>query len=198
MLRSDLKEPNTDHRCEEMNSQQSDPRYKKRMPCYLSFAGHRHPGIVLNISHSGLFVQTSMRAQPGTTLEVQLSGSSSLQPIALQARIVWKRVVSQQLRSVRQAGLGLAIHDASVRYDGLVYDIEASRQNDTPTSPQGTAHPLTPPTFNCQGEYRIRLGLQGTQRSRTLTIQAVTEQNAREIAVQKCGQRWTILELEKL
>jgi Tfp pilus assembly protein PilZ len=178
-----------------MESQQPDPRFKKRMPCDLRFGGHRYPGIVLNISRGGLFVQTSMGAQPGATVDVELNGANAQQPIALQARVVWKRVVSQQLRSVHQAGLGLQIHDASMSYDGLVVGIEATRPGGSSTSAQQTAP--APPSSDSHDEYRIRLGLEGSQRSRTLTIRATTEHDARAIAARKCGQHWTILELEK-
>ncbi len=50
-----------------------DPRFKKRMSCRLKQEQRTYAGLVLDVSRTGLFVQTSAGAKPGDEVEV-LSG----------------------------------------------------------------------------------------------------------------------------
>ena len=51
---------------------QADPRVRKRMACTLSLETRQHNGLILNLSERGLFVQTSLPAEPGTLLDVDV------------------------------------------------------------------------------------------------------------------------------
>ena len=94
-------------------AEQLNPRFKKRMPCDLRMDGQRYPGMVINLSRGGLFVQTTLAVQPGAAVGVNLNLPQSTEPIPLQTRVVWKRVVNQRLRSVNQGGVGLEIQAIS-------------------------------------------------------------------------------------
>jgi Tfp pilus assembly protein PilZ len=93
-----------------------EPRYRKRVPCQLVTGQGSHPGMVLNVSRGGLFVQTSARARPGDRVRLALNASAESGAIGLEARVVWKRVSPPQLQSFTQGGVGLEIQLASEAY----------------------------------------------------------------------------------
>ncbi len=100
----------------------SDPRFKKRMPCNLKNGQRRHSGMILDISRTGLFVQTSAPAKTGDEVEIQLNAGRATAPITLIAQVSWIRMVPAQLRSVAEGGLGLQIRYAQEEYYGLLSD----------------------------------------------------------------------------
>ncbi len=97
-------------------SQRAEPRIRKRLPCRLRVTGRQHAGMVLNVSPRGLFVQTHAQAEPGDSVELDLQVPSFREPIPLRARVVWRRVVPQQLRNVAEGGLGVRIENATEPY----------------------------------------------------------------------------------
>ena len=105
---------------------QPEPRFKKRVPCDLIVAGARHPGIVLNISRGGLYVQTSVVFQRGAWVAVDLN-SRVEQAIGLDAVVMWNRKVAAQLRGVRHGGVGLQIRNAGREGRATIYDSFYSR-----------------------------------------------------------------------
>ena len=77
----------------------AEPCFKKRVPCRLQITGGSHAGMVLNVSRGGLFVQTTAGASPGEAVHLELAPGEG-EPLALDARVVWRRVVAPHLRTV--------------------------------------------------------------------------------------------------
>jgi hypothetical protein len=50
----------------------AEPRYRKRLPCQVKIGGSAHEGWIVNLSRTGLFVQTAAGAGPGEMIEVAL------------------------------------------------------------------------------------------------------------------------------
>ena len=67
--------------------------------------------MVLNLSGTGLFVQTNASAQPGDPVELTLGGS-----IPVTGEVVWRRQVAPMLRSVAEGGVGVRIRNAPEAY----------------------------------------------------------------------------------
>lgn len=166
---------------------QSDQRYRKRLPCNLGFGGHQYPGLVLNLSRGGLFVQTSLGARPGSDVDVVLTPLNADAPIELQARVVWKRVVPQRLRNLQQGGVGLVIAGAPSQYEGLISDMESSYGGRSSTT-------VSLPAIQT---YRARLSLQGTPRTRWLDLHAESNEDALSQLYDEFSQGWVLLELEE-
>ena len=59
-------------------------RKKRRLPCVLRLGSQQFTGMVLDVSASGVFVQTSAKVSPGDALEMELSvpGSAELVEVA--------------------------------------------------------------------------------------------------------------------
>lgn len=183
---------------------QPEPRFKKRVPCDLVIVGSRHPGIVLNLSRSGLFVQTSVAFQRGDWVAIDLNSRIRSDAIGVDAVVKWKRKVAAQLRGVRHGGVGLQIRNAASAY----YDLLSAAAGETGTTYRGE-HSLrggrslrrdgvertSPPLF----DYRVRVGLRDKPRSRTLHLSATDEGAARDAAIARAGSGdWVILELLRI
>ncbi len=169
---------------------QPEPRFKKRVPCDLVVAGARHPGIVLNISRGGLYVQTSVAVQRGDWVAVDLNSRVERQAIGLDAVVMWNRKVAAQLRGVRHGGVGLKIRNAGRDY----YDLLQSVAGETGTTYRGSATERDddPP----QPRFRVRVGLRDHPRSKTVVVAAPDESQARGRALRRAGEgEWEILEV---
>ena len=98
----------------------ADERFRKRIPCALNTGGRSRSGLVINVSRSGLFLQTSMPEGSGTVVDLELKPQDRAKPIALTARVVWKKVVPAQLRTIVNGGFGMQIIRADEAYYGLL------------------------------------------------------------------------------
>lgn len=103
-----------------------EPRIAKRIPCQIARGASAYPGMVLNVSRGGLFVQTSLAARPGEALWIDLDGVSSEVGIALEARVVWQRVARDQ-PGAQRPGFGARILRASQEYFRLIVTSDAER-----------------------------------------------------------------------
>ena len=109
-----------------------DRRYRKRLPCRLEVPNGAYSGMVLNLSRGGLFVQTSAAASPGEAVHLDLSLGDA-DAIALDARVVWRRIVAPHLRSVSTGGMGVHIQYAHDAYFGLVAQLAEGTPADEAT-----------------------------------------------------------------
>jgi len=162
-----------------------DRRFKKRVPCRLQLPGGSHSGMVLNVSRGGLFVQTSAGASPGEAVHLDLAVEGS-EPVPVDARVVWRRVVAPHLRTVSTGGMGVHIQYASDAYFGLVAGLAAG-------APTNEAEPAPRAARPC---YHVRLRLAGSPRSRSVVVEAADEAEARQRALDLAGHGWLVLALE--
>jgi Tfp pilus assembly protein PilZ len=98
----------------------AEPRFKKRIPCKLKRSRSTFSGLVVDISRTGLFVQTSASASTGDEVEVMLGAKEPEVDVVLVANVVWQRKVPPQLRSAVEGGLGLQIRYATEPYYALL------------------------------------------------------------------------------
>jgi len=166
-------------------------RIRKRIPCNVSFRDARRSGMVLNLSQSGLFVQTTVSASRGDDVDLLLNMPHLPEPIPIRAKIVWSRRVDPQFRSVVQGGFGARIEAASERYFGVLQDIADMRSAPVASA---KAAAVTKPEARSGDRYRVRVKLLGSPRSRYLTVVAHSEQEAEQRALQKAGEGWSLLD----
>jgi hypothetical protein len=93
--------------------------------------GQRYTGIVIDISATGLFVQTSAAPKPGTPvmLELQLPNGDLL---PLHANVARRRNVPAHLKSIAQGGVGLCLEGAPEAYFQLIEDLQGPREASAP------------------------------------------------------------------
>jgi Tfp pilus assembly protein PilZ len=109
-------------------------RFKKRVPCRLKLGQQQYSGLVLDVSRTGLFVQTSATPRSGDEIEVVLSQPKRNSGFALTARVVWQRRVPSPLRRLVEGGVGLEIRYAPESYFALLSEaalgLSTSRRGD--------------------------------------------------------------------
>lgn len=84
-----------------------EPRIRKRISCDLQVGDRRFSGLVLDLSETGLFIQTVARPLPGARVRLGLTGGRLGEPLQLEARVARTRLVPPQLRTVARGGLGI-------------------------------------------------------------------------------------------
>jgi hypothetical protein len=166
----------------------AEPRFRKRVPCRLEVGGGAHRGMVLNVSRSGLFVQTTAGASPGDAVHLDLSLGDADLPV--DARVIWRRVVAPHLRTVSTGGMGVHIQYASDAWYGFLAGLAGSGA-DEEAAPAAAAD-------DGRLDFRVRLRLLGSPRTRTLVVSAADAKEARERARQLAGADWRVLELVRL
>lgn len=197
-------------------------RTRRRLPCALFVDKRRHAGVVLDLSASGVFVQTS--ATPGTgervTLECHLPGDP--QPSRLETRVARRNLVPARLRTVAHGGLGLRIESAPETYYSFVARLlrEEVARATKPAKPVVAAEPAAAPPRRRpvsklqrqarelalrralgprvpeERKYGYRLRVQQGTRSRLLTVEAACEEQARADALAQLGEGWQIVSCE--
>ena len=90
------------------------------MPCQLKLGQTQYSGLVLDVSRTGLFVQTRATPGSGEEIEVMLSRPARDSGFALTAKVVWQRRVPSQLRRLVEGGVGLEIRYAPESYFALL------------------------------------------------------------------------------
>jgi hypothetical protein len=163
----------------------ADPRFKKRLPCRLRAPGGAGSGMVLNVSRGGLFVQTSAAASPGEAIHIDLDVDAGV-PLAVDACVVWRRVVGAHLRSVTTGGFGARIQYAPDAWFGFLSGLAGSEvETPAPERPAGGR------------VYRVRLRLAGSPRTRIVVVESLDEAAARERAREIAGAQWVVLDLAR-
>jgi hypothetical protein len=197
------------------------------MACEIQAEGHGHRALVLDISRTGLFVQTSVRLAPGTIVDVTLQVGSDGPPIALRARVARQKAVPSNLTVVAQGGVGLRILDAPPSYYATLQeqagaadpaagpgrvslDVAAAGSAATGTRTasrpiagvQATRNgqPAAPARAGTASLPRVRVRMKQTDgpRSRVLEVEAEDSARARAKALGTLGQGWEALAAEPL
>lgn len=169
-----------------------EPRFKKRVPCELRVAGGRHPGIVLNLSRTGLFVQTALGASRGDTIRVDLS-SGTLDTIGVEGLVVWQKRIPPQMRGVRHGGFGVQIRSAGAGYFELLEEVAG------PSEVLRDDIHINAAKEEAQTRFRARVRQHGKSRSKVVFVACDTVAQARERALENAGPgHWELLEVEEL
>lgn len=105
------------------------PRSKKRISCDLTIAGARYKGIVLDVSASGMFVQTNVKPDAGTRIQVALTVPGVAEPVLLDAQVARKKAVPAALLTAAQGGVGLAIEKAPKAYLDYIAEVSTTQAN---------------------------------------------------------------------
>ena len=112
-----------------------------RIACEVSVGAQRHSGLVLNVSPGGLFVRTHAKPKYGSAIRVALNVPGNSEAIALEATVVWKRIVPSGLLPVAQGGVGVSLVNPPEGY----YQFLAAAVNTHGWKPAKVAMPIPRP-----------------------------------------------------
>jgi hypothetical protein len=197
-------------------------RKRRQMPCTLTLDGRNHGGLILDVSPGGLYIQSSAKIKPGDQLELQMTIPGIDGRHRLQVEVVRKIVVPVRLLKVARGGVGVRIINAPEAYYqfmddlGVTADAGTSRieqlenrraksaaasrtaKVELESKPEAKAEPeakLEPPAP--QPQYRVRIKQSQGPRSRTVSVEADSEDDARQQALHAAGAGWIVLGAER-
>ena len=148
-------------------------RKKRRMPCELHVGRRKHSGLVLDMSRSGLFIQTNAKTQPGQHLDLRVSTGSG-EPIALVVEVVRRKVVPPRLLAIAQGGVGVRIRNAPETYFGFLALLGMDRESTQ--------------------RFRVRMRHVSGSRSRMIEVEGEDRPAAEARALEELGEGWKVLD----
>lgn len=181
-----------------MGEHRAAKRFRRRTACELRADGREQRAIVLDVSLSGLFIQTSARLAPGTVVEVLVQFEGLSEPMLLRAQVARQKAVPSNLTSVAQGGIGLRILDAPRSFYQMIGEQDggstepprpAARAAKAAEAPAPVVQPALP-------RFRVRVKQTDGPRSRILDIVAETAERARAAALAQVGAGWEALGAE--
>lgn len=166
-------------------------RIKQRLTCELVIGDRNHQGIVLDVSKTGLFVQTSASPPPGERIGVKLRRSDG-SSVEVETSVARRYKVPQRLASIARGGVGLRIASPS---DDYLQFIDSVNRAENPPSPEASeAPPASQPEPS--DAYSVRVRQIAGPRSRCLRVAAASEQEAERAAAASLDEGWEILSVE--
>ena len=166
-------------------------RTRRRTPCSFRINGRQQNGFVLDLSQTGLFIQTSADPNPGQRLDIEVVFKGEVLPMHVE--VARRKKVPPQLLTVAHGGIGVRILSAPEGYYRMLSEIDGpSREVHGAKAPAQAAPAAPEPSF------RVRVKqVQGT-RTKTLRITAEGEDDARRQVAEELGEDWKILEVTAL
>jgi hypothetical protein len=178
--------------------QRRGKRVKRRITCELVVDGKRQAGIVLDVSASGLFVQTAVTASVGKEVEVHLAATRTSPELTIRARVARGLRVPSQLLASAGGGLGLRVLDPPPAYAQLVGGDEEAVPSQGRSAPAAAApQPKSSKRIPVQRRFRVRLQATGSTRSRLITVQCPDAKTARTEACKIVGPGWDAVEVSE-
>jgi hypothetical protein len=190
-------------------------RTKQRAACTLTLDGRRHNGFVLDLSQSGMFIQTSATPDIGQRLDIEVVIRG--ETLAMHVEVVRRKAVPPQLLTVAHGGIGVRILAAPEQYYQLLTTTRGPSTGfaklsgsperaaaPTPTAgarPRPAAKPGARPAAApkpAAARFRVRVSARSGARSRTLQVEADDEAAARREVSEDLGDDWKILEVTRL
>ncbi|HBZ70629.1 MAG TPA: hypothetical protein DEP35_13220 [Deltaproteobacteria bacterium] len=170
-------------------------RIKRRITCELVINGKRQSGIVLDISVSGMFVQTAASAALNQEVEVHLAATRASPELVVRARVARGRRVPPQLLAAAGGGLGLRVINPPPAYAQLIGEADEAAPSPTAPSPGVATSPARPEPPPAQRRFQVRLQATGSTRSRLLTVESPDAKSARSKACAVVGPGWDVIDV---
>lgn len=175
-----------------MGESRASKRHRWRLPCEIVYEGGRQRSFVLDLSVSGLFVQTGARLKPGAEVEVRLMFEASPAPVVLRAKVARAKQVPSQLTTVAHGGVGLQLIDVSQEYlDALLaLDVAGNKRAGIPEEVK--------PAPSVKRRFRVRVKQTSGMRSRSIELLADSAKEAGTLALREVGDGWEIASADRI
>lgn len=193
-------------------------RTKHRAPCTVTIGGRRHNGFVLDLSRSGLFIQTSAQPRPGQRLDIEvvLRGET----LEMHVEVVRRKAVPPQLLTVAHGGIGVRILSAPESFYAMLEQTTgpgtggdtgarlaakaAGGGSATTAARLAPRRPAAAPASDDEPasaavkrpKFRVRVRQVNGTRTRTLKVDCADEVAARREVMDELGDEWKVLEIE--
>ncbi len=170
--------------------ERNDLRLEIHMPCELRIGRGSHRGTILDATARGLSIRTGANLDRGSMLRVVMCGRRG-SPVDVEAMVWHRRPARGPTSAVRLGVILVRAPDDFPRWLGL------SESKPKAPKPGRTAEA---PAFERnrpeqQRRYRVRLAQISGSRTRSLSVTAATEENARARVLAETEGDWKILEI---
>lgn len=149
---------------------------------------------VLDLSSTGLFVQTGARMRPGADVQVRLQLASLSEPLLLHARVARTKQVPTQLTTIAHGGVGLHLRDTPRPYLEAIALLERGSGLRAADAPKPDATPAT----TDRSRFRVRVKQSDGPRSRSIDLVANDAEQARAMALREVGEGWEAVSADRL
>ena len=160
-------------------------RHLRRIPCKLVVGERESTAIVLDLSVSGLFIQTHARPRIGERLRLHLTHASV--PLELSVQVMRAKRVPPNLTAMAKGGIGVRIVSAPTEYDRLLAELGIG-ENAEPFE-------LEPEAGR---RFRVYAAQIGGPRSRRVDVAASDPDEAQLRALEELGSGWKAIRVEAL
>jgi hypothetical protein len=161
-------------------------RKRRRIPCQLWVGEREHSALILDLSPSGLFIQTHAKVQRAELLQIQFSHERA--QLELKVEVVRIKQVPPNLLAAAKGGIGVRIISAPEEYDGLLASLGINER--------------AKPTFELERDpgprFRVHVAQIGGPRSRRVEVAAVDANAAGARALEEVGGSWKVLRVESV
>ena len=159
-------------------------RKKRRVQCQIRTQDRSFSGIILDLSTKGIFVQTIATPEIGEQVELSIPAYGSFPDVTLTATVARRRHVPAKLARLVTRGLGLLIPEASQEYQILLQRMQEPK-------------PPDPPMVS-QRRFRVRVAQTSSPRSRLVTVECASAEDAKTQALEELGPDWHVVDVESL
>ena len=166
-------------------------RVKRRITCELVVDGKRQSGIALDLSATGLFVQTAVTYPVGKEVEVHLAATRTTPALTLRTRVARGKRVPPQLLTAAGGGMGLRVINPPLAFAQL-----STGDGEVTPSPPPPEAPSTP-KGETQRRFQVRLQATGGTRSRSVVVQCADAKAAKVQASAVVGRGWDVVDVSE-
>jgi hypothetical protein len=155
-------------------------RHARRIPCRLFVGEREHSALVLDLSASGMFIQTHARPQIGERLRIQLAHTNL--PLEILVEVARAKPVPPNLLTLAKGGIGVRILIAPEEYDHLLAQL-------------GIGPHAEPFELECEPghQFRVHVAQLGGARSRRVDVTASNVDEAGVLALEQLGSGWKVI-----
>jgi Tfp pilus assembly protein PilZ len=172
-------------------------RARRRLACRLVVGRQRFAGVILDLSASGIFVQTSAKPRPGDGVSLELSVPGQRDALRLEAQVARVKAVPPRLVAVAQGGVGLRITNAPEGYfsflAAILPQLSPAAEEEALADALELDVPVPAAPTAATQRYRVHVSQIGGARSRTLRVEAGSADEAGALALQTTGDGWKLL-----
>jgi hypothetical protein len=162
-------------------------RHPRRLQCKLVVDSREYTAFVLDLSVSGLFIQTHARPRVGLRLPLVLTHAKP--PLELSVEVVRAKRVPPNLLAVVKGGIGVRVVSAPSEYDRLLAELGIG-ENAEPFELEAPAGPGR--------RFRVHAAQIGGARSRRVDVTASGADEAPALALEELGSDWKVIRVEML
>jgi hypothetical protein len=186
------------------------PRKKKRISCEIISSESRYTGIVIDLSASGLFIQTNVKPTPGALVEVGLLLPGFDVPVTMEARVARKKVVPAELLTLAHGGVGLALVEPKEAYLDFVAAISPEHAEAVAKARaraggvrrgsgtgKGTRSQSGMNRSSAAKRFRIHAVETASGKRNSFLVSCATEQEASDQVSKQLGDEWQVLFIER-